>query len=304
MTLGNLLASKRKMANLTQQQVGDALNVSPQAVSKWENDLAQPDLASLKRLAELYGVPVAQLIDAAVEEPPAPATAAEPEPDPEPTPAPQPTVKYIEVPQKPVLAVCEQCNKPIYEGKDIVRREQSHYSGRTRSVTTHVYCSVCAKKQDRATAYNLMEEAKKDKKRAIGWGVTFAVIVGVVLGVFTPIHFWAILLAFCTFCLTSCVFIDESFVGEMWTNMISWSFHAPGVIFELDLDGIAWLIAVKLLFWLIGALFAIAAFLFGTAVGFLFAPFAVIYDFRENAKTVKDCQDKIAAADAFISKNK
>ena len=61
---------------------------------------------------------------------------------------------------------------------------------------------------------------------------------------------------------------------------------------------------MKLLFWLIGALFAIAAFLFGTAVGFLFAPFAVIYDFRENAKTIKECQDKIAAADAFISKNK
>lgn len=296
MTLGNLLASKRKMANLTQQQVGDALNVSPQAVSKWENDLAQPDLASLKRLAELYGVPVAQLIDATEE----PTAEAIPEPAPEPTPAPQPTVTYIEVPQKPVLAVCEQCNKPIYEVNDIVRRTEHH--GKTAVKT--VYCSVCAKKKDRNAAYNQMEEAKKDKKRAIGWGVTFAVIVGVVLGVFTPIHFWAILLAFCTFCLTSCVFIDESFVGEMWTNMISWSFHAPGVIFELDLDGIAWLIAVKLLFWLIGALFAIVAFLFGTAVGFLFAPFAVIYDFRENAKTIKDCQNKIAEADAFISKNK
>ena len=296
MTLGNLLASKRKMANLTQQQVGDALNVSPQAVSKWENDLAQPDLVSLKRLAELYGVPVAQLIDATEE----PTAEAIPEPAPEPTPAPQPTVTYIEVPQKPVLAVCEQCNKPIYEANDIVRRTEHH--GKTAVKT--VYCSVCAKKKDRNAAYNQMEEAKKDKKRAIGWGITFAVIVGVVLGVFTPIHFWAILLAFCTFCLTSCVFIDESFVGEMWTNMISWSFHAPGVIFELDLDGIAWLIAVKLLFWIIGALFAIVAFLFGTAVGFLFAPFAVIYDFRENAKTIKDCQNKITEADAFISKNK
>ena len=299
MTLGNLLASKRKMANLTQQQVGDALNVSPQAVSKWENDLAQPDLISLKRLAELYNVPVSQLIDAADEEEPA---APEPEPEPAPAPAPQPTVTYIETPQKPVLAVCEQCNKPIYEGKDIVRRERSHYSGRTRSVTTHVYCSVCAKKQDRATAYNLMEEAKKSKKRAIGWGIAFAVIVGVGLGVFTPIHFWAILLAFCTFCLTGCVFIDESFVGDMWQNMISWSFHAPGVIFDLSLDGVLWLIAVKILFWIIGVLFAIAAFLVGTAIGFLFAPFAVIYDYVQNDKTIKDCQNKIAEADAFINR--
>ena len=291
MTLGNLLASKRKLANMTQQQVGDALNVSPQAVSKWENDLAQPDLISLKRLAELFGVPVAQLID--VTEEPAPEA---PAPESEPAPATQPTVTYVEVPQKPVLAVCEQCNKPIYEANEIVRRTEHH--GKT--AVKVVYCPVCAKKKDRTAASIQLEEAKKDKKRAIGWGITFAVIVGVGLGVFTPVHFWAILLAFCTFCLTSCVFIDESFVGDMWSNMISWSFHAPGVIFTLDLDGIAWLIAVKLLFWIIGALFAIAAFLFGTAVGFVFAPFAVIYDFIQNAKTIKDCQDKINEADAFI----
>ena len=293
MTLGNILASKRKMANLTQQQVGDALNVSPQAVSKWENDLAQPDLLALKRLAELYNVPVSQLIDAADEQS---AEASEPAPEPEPAPAPQPTVTYIEVPQKPVLAVCEDCNKPIYEGNDIVRRTQHH--GKT---AVHVvYCSVCAKKRDRTAAINQMAEAKKDKKLAIGWGIAFAVIVGVGLGVFTPIHFWAILLAFCTFCLTGCVFIDESFVGEMWQSMISWSFHAPGVIFDLSLDGVLWLIAVKVLFWIIGVLFAIVAFLVGTAIGFLFAPFAVIYDYVQNDKEIKDCQRKIDEADAFI----
>lgn len=291
MTLGNLLASKRKMANLTQQQVGDALNVSPQAVSKWENDLAQPDLIALKRLAELYNVPVSQLIDAADEQ------AAD---APAPEPAQEPTVTYIEVPQKPVLAVCEDCNKPIYDGNDIVRRTQHHFRS---SPTNHVYCSVCAKKRDREQARRDLSEAQTAKKRAIGWGIVFAVIVGVVLGVFTPVHFWSILLAACTFCLTSCIFLDESFVGEMWETMISWSFHAPGVIFTLDLDGIAWLIAVKLLFWIIGALFAIAAFLFGTAVGMALAPFAVTYDYRVNAKKVIELQSKINEANAFINQH-
>ena len=293
MTLGNLLASKRKMSNLTQQQVGDALNVSPQAVSKWENDLAQPDLTALKRLAELYNVPVSQLIDAADEQ-----TAETPAQ--ESAPAQEPTVTYIEVPQKPVLAVCEDCNKPIYDGNDVVRRTEHH--GKT--AVKVIYCSVCAKKRDREQARRDLSEAQTAKKRAIGWGIVFAVIVGVVFGVFTPVHFWSILLAACTFCLTSCIFLDESFVGEMWSDMISWSFHAPGVIFTLDLDGIAWLIAVKLLFWIIGALFAIAAFLFGTAVGMVLAPFAVTYDYRVNAKTIKDCQRKIAEADAFINKNR
>ena len=296
MTLGNLLASKRKLANMTQQQVGDALNVSPQAVSKWENDLAQPDLASLKRLAELYGVPVSQLIDAADEQEPE-ATAPAPEPAPE--PAPQPTVTYIEVPQKPVLAVCEDCNKPLYEGKDIVRGIKYH--GKTH--IPYVICTKCDQKRKKKSAEIEMAEAQKSRTRAIVWGIVFALIVGVGLFFVPEIRFWSILLGFCTFCLTGCVFIDESFVGDMWQTMISWSFHAPGVIFTFDLDGVLWLIAVKILFWIIGVLFAILAFLFGTAVGFLFAPFAVIYDYVQNAKTIKEQQEIIAKADAFIKAN-
>jgi len=296
MTLGNLLASKRKMANMTQQQVGDALNVSPQAVSKWENDLAQPDLTSLKRLAELYGVPVSQLIDAATDEPtPAP----EPEPAPTPQPAPQPTVTYIEVPQKPVLAVCEDCNKPLYEGKDIVRGTRLH--GRTQ--VPYVICTKCDQIRKRTRAYSALDDARKAKRNAIAWGIVFALIVGVGLAFVPQIRFWSILLGACAFCLTSCIILDESFVGEMWESMITWSFHAPGVIFTLDLDGIAWLIAVKLLFWIIGALFAVFAFLLGTAVGFLFAPFAVIYDYKQNAKEIKEQLEVIDKAEAFIKDN-
>ena len=119
-----------------------------QAVSKWENDLAQPDLTALKRLAELYNVPVSQLIDASDEQ----ATET-----PAPEPAQEPAVKYVEVPQKPVLAVCEDCNKPIYDADDIVRTTERH--GKT-SVKV-VYCSVCAKKRDRKKAENELYEAQK-----------------------------------------------------------------------------------------------------------------------------------------------
>ena len=40
MTLGKKLSSYRKIAGLTQQQLGEHLNLSAQAISKWENDLA------------------------------------------------------------------------------------------------------------------------------------------------------------------------------------------------------------------------------------------------------------------------
>ena len=71
MTLGKKLANYRKLSGLTQQQLGEQLNLSPQAISKWENDLAEPDLATLRTLADLYNVPVGELInpDTTVSEP-------------------------------------------------------------------------------------------------------------------------------------------------------------------------------------------------------------------------------------------
>ena len=39
-TLGARLQRMRKQKNLTQDEVAERLNVSPQAVSKWENEVS------------------------------------------------------------------------------------------------------------------------------------------------------------------------------------------------------------------------------------------------------------------------
>ena len=64
MTLGKKLAVLRKQHGLSQQNLGDELHVSAQAVSKWENDLAEPDLTTLKKLAQIYKVSIDLLLDA------------------------------------------------------------------------------------------------------------------------------------------------------------------------------------------------------------------------------------------------
>ena len=56
MTLGQRLAFYRKKNCLTQQQLGKMINVSPQAVSKWENDQAEPDVTTICRLSEIYRI--------------------------------------------------------------------------------------------------------------------------------------------------------------------------------------------------------------------------------------------------------
>ena len=54
-TLGKRIASLRKKADLTQEELAEKLDVSPQAVSKWENDMSCPDIMLLPRLAQLLG---------------------------------------------------------------------------------------------------------------------------------------------------------------------------------------------------------------------------------------------------------
>ena len=63
MSLGKTLTNLRRAANLTQGELGERLNVSAQAVSKWENDISEPDIATLKRLAAIYGVSVSEIVD-------------------------------------------------------------------------------------------------------------------------------------------------------------------------------------------------------------------------------------------------
>ena len=49
MTLGERIALARKKAGLSQEQLGDQLGVSRQAVSKWESGAAVPDTGSGKQ---------------------------------------------------------------------------------------------------------------------------------------------------------------------------------------------------------------------------------------------------------------
>ena len=59
MTVGQRIAKCRKQKNLSQEYIAEQLDVSRQAVSKWENDLTEPDTGNLIQLAKVFGVSVA-----------------------------------------------------------------------------------------------------------------------------------------------------------------------------------------------------------------------------------------------------
>ena len=63
MKFGKALSTLRKQADMTQNEVADKLNLSRQAISKYERGESFPDISVLVMIAELFHVTLDQLIN-------------------------------------------------------------------------------------------------------------------------------------------------------------------------------------------------------------------------------------------------
>lgn len=61
MSIGERIAELRKEQNLSQVQLADAMEVSRQAVSKWETDQSSPDSLNLIKLAQILDTDIEYL---------------------------------------------------------------------------------------------------------------------------------------------------------------------------------------------------------------------------------------------------
>ena len=61
--MGEKLRQLRRKKGLSQEAVAKELGISRQAVSKWETDIAQPDLDNLKKICEILDISADELLD-------------------------------------------------------------------------------------------------------------------------------------------------------------------------------------------------------------------------------------------------
>ena len=61
-TFGQRFQRLRKNAGLTQEDVANKLNITAQAVSKWENDVSAPDISVLTELSDILNVSLNELL--------------------------------------------------------------------------------------------------------------------------------------------------------------------------------------------------------------------------------------------------
>lgn len=66
-SLGSQISELRKSRKMTQDELAIKMNVSSQAVSKWENNLSIPDLPILIELADFFHISLDELVRPSVE---------------------------------------------------------------------------------------------------------------------------------------------------------------------------------------------------------------------------------------------
>ncbi len=258
--LGEKIASLRKAKGLTQAELGEKVAVTFQAVSKWERGESYPDFATISRLARLFEVPISYFEEdgeqnAAPERPPA---------------------------EKTMLGVCRTCGKALYEG-DEAETEPALVckTCRQREIEEKRAKEAEAERQRRiAAAFAEQEERKRkaERRRLRNKGLIWAGVYATALTVFAVIGLSQgprtedvlnTLLGYFVLLLFGFPFICQMFWDGKVRDVAGAGGHiigTPGVIFTLDLDGLIFLVGVKLLFavlrfavWLLTSAVTVAA---------------------------------------------
>ena len=61
-TFGQRIYRLRKARGLTQEDIAKKLNISSQAISKWENDVSLPDISLLADIADMFNISTDELL--------------------------------------------------------------------------------------------------------------------------------------------------------------------------------------------------------------------------------------------------
>ena len=235
-TIGGKILSLRKAKGYTQADLGARLNISYQAVSKWERDESCPDFDTLSKIAQIFNVPITYFERGGEEL----ATA-------------QTAVASEQT--REMLGVCKDCGKVVYEGNEGATTPalvcKDCMNARKLAVQRAQEVARQAQEKQRQEQY-YKEQARKDaiarsRNKGLIWGGIVSVIwlvIGFVSG--GDAILGGIILAVFGFFFTSQMFWD----GAVFDCACAGGkvIGTPGVIFTFDLDGFIFLIAMKILF--------------------------------------------------------
>ncbi len=313
MDFGKRIAYHRKRLNMTQTELGEKLNVTAQAVSKWENGLSDPDLITINRLSKIFGVTTDDLIGGdETEKETAPPQAQEAAAEAEgeiasahsqeasangdddvhgqivSATAAQPAPQEVSAPPRVIVAYCDDCKRPIEQGEK--------YHVKTYRSGQKITCPECHHKNMLTSKSAELYDAKKALKRGFIWGGSVGggtALIFLLAAIISGDYAWcaALLISLWLF-----VFIAQCFWGEWMFEFMCFflhSFRMPGVIFTLDLDGIIWAISVKILLGFLSVCLSALIALFGVAVSLIVSIVSFPVALINQRRTIKKLQAEL-----------
>lgn len=300
MNCGEKIAELRKKKGLTQDDLGKEMNVSYQAVSKWERDESQPDFETMSKIARLFNVPLSYFeeggeLNSVEREEAKEEVKEEPKEEVKEEPA---------VQEKQMLGTCTECGRAVYEG-DEARSEPKLVC---KKCSERIRLAAIQKRQQEEAARKKAEQDAKDKirwekaalKRRVIRGLWIAAIPAAAILIamtvvsvlptndlgFVPVFCGGLILALFTYCFTSQMIWDGT-VREVFTGG-GHVMSMPGVIFSLSPDGIIFLIITKIFLALVAAFVFVVSIIFCALAAVIISPFtfipSLLWKTREIAK--------------------
>ena len=288
MTLGQKLKELRTLKGLTQKELADQLHVSFQTVSKWENGENEPDIATLKELSSMFNCSVDYLIGQD-EVDKSESTSKE---------ANKTIIIYKDEPH-----VCAKCGKDIpladLVSEDVTKRERHGRITRSVTVGQTFYHKTCLEevKKERAEAERVARKAaaSSNAKKCFGWGIASGVIAFIIALIMFIVNkdtvhpalgvFYSLLIGYGIFSMIYCI-ISGSYIADVFLWCASLSIKFPGIIFSWDLGGFVFLIAMKVLFAILGFLIGVFAIIFATVLsatlGGISFPFVLMHNIHTD----------------------
>ena len=298
MKIGEKIKSLRNQKGITQKELADELHVAFQTISKWERDENEPDIATLKELAKIFDCTVDCLINdnESVEENKKPSSKEE-----------TPTV----IVQPKETHYCEYCNKPILDNDDLVMQDVEvtpALRGRCATYRQAFYHKECLEtledERNKRLADKMARKVARVKKRSFVWATVagiFAFIITLLILLIneeartavSPSYSWifALLSGYAFFSLLYCL-VSCSYILNFFATFSKLTIRWPVLIFSLDLDGIIWLITVKLIFAIIGFILGACVFILALIVSIFLSivsfPFVLIYNNKTDYQNAVD----------------
>ncbi len=318
MDFGNNIKELRTKKGMTQKDLANVLNVTAQAVSRWENNEVEPSISTINQMAELFDCSIDELFGKVKKEE---------------TKNDENIIINIheekeEKKSEPIqvktnIALCSCCNKPLYEQEEIKRWKYYNFVRKGRSThredASDILCEDCFnnrlnEEKEKVTEQQI-EKDKSFKKKRIKAIVYMSLImaallfIGIVIAIGTtgnkaiPI-LAAILVGTAISIFVGSLVLGGTFLADAWLTVASWGFvRFPGIIFNASADGIKFLIAMKVLFFFLGIGFVLLFEALATAVCMALSVIAFPLALYRNIKKIDKENTNRTMSEALVELN-